>query len=146
MHNRIAYTWWWVTIAALGVGLLFSAVLAGAHDELITACNKNIKIDKVFPGMVNILENGLVSEAYSLTPGGPTYIEALSSPMGGEADAHQNYPLFYIVDVDLDGYPDHIYIDIAEPGMRPPERCEYIKPYTQDGMVHGRKTFFYERG
>lgn len=126
-HTSIGIAWWWVTILALALGLIFVSVIAQAHDQVIIQCSKNIPIKEVFLVGSSRLENGLISEVYSKTKGGDPYIEALSVETAQyPGQDHDPFPLFYLVDTDGDQNPDITYEDTAwdEPDLS--KHCDKI--------------------
>lgn len=107
------------------VDLLLASVLL-VHDTQILNCSGVKKSTKVTEQM---LSNGLLAEKYDTNGDGKFDVVALSSmtgtaPAGGGAVPHQDFPTFYIVDLDHDGQPDHVYVDVNGDG-----RCESIQLY-----------------
>ena len=127
-HTSIGMAWWWALIVVLSMGMCLVLVMsAQGHDQVILQCAKNIPIKEVFLIGTAVLENGMVSELYSKTPGGPGYIEALSpASLRVPGQDHDPFPLFYVVDTDGDGEADVTYEDTAwdEPDLT--KHCDKI--------------------
>lgn len=127
-HTSIGIAWWWGLIigVALGMSLLLVTISQG-HDQVILQCAKNIAIDKIYFVKAVEMENGLLSETYSLEPDGPIYIEALSIRTHQIPDQdHETFPMFYLIDTDHDGYVDVTYQDLADPEDPLSVHCEKI--------------------
>lgn len=111
---------------SLAIAILFVSNAQG-HDEVILKCSRNIPIKEVFLIETGVLGNGLYSEMYSKTEGGPPYIEALSIVTNQYPGTdHDTYPLFYIVDLDEDGVADITYQDIAPHEATLEEHCASV--------------------
>jgi hypothetical protein len=129
-------------------GVLLAALPAQAHPDVILVCEKNLKVSHVSQvGETMQYENGLIGERYDRNGDGKIDIEALSIPHAGEDKAniaakveHRRFPLFYVVDVDLDGNPDAVYIDRTPDGVRDPKQhCANVVLYEDLSKGRGKE-------
>ncbi len=113
-----------LSVVCVGTTLLDGSV--EAHDEQLMACN-HITSKKVGE---RLLANGLLAEEYDTDGDGKKDVVALSSitgqaPAGGVGEVpHQLFPTFYIIDVDKDGQPDLVYVDVNGDG-----KCASVRLY-----------------
>jgi hypothetical protein len=107
------------------IELLLASALA-VHDTQILNCSgirRSIKVDE------RMLGNGLLREGYDTNQDGKVDVVALSSmtgmaPANGGPVPHQEFPTFYIVDLNHDGFSDHVYVDVSGDGA-----CESLRLY-----------------
>ena len=92
--------------------LLVQVGLAEGHSRAITECRENIKYEQAVKSAEDNVWvfNGLYVEHYDTNGDGKTDIETLSQT-DRSSEHHRENPVFWIVDTDLDGSPDAIYID-----------------------------------
>lgn len=99
----------------------FCSTVAWGHDAMITKCNphlKGLKLLKEEP----YGNSGLYAEGYDRNADGRVDIVVLS-PVKHATD-HADVATFYIVDLDLDGKPDVVFIDKTGLG-----NCDDVVPY-----------------
>ena len=117
-----------VILFVLGLIASFIVMPAYAHDEAILKCSNNVLYKSVKKLSENRLANGLIDEHYDSNDDEKVDIHVLSSIKGPSDEygftPHDPNPVFWIVDLDLDGKEDMIYIDKHGEG-----NCNDIVPY-----------------
>lgn len=144
----------------LRVGFLFLAMLmlgvpswAQAHSTEIVKCGNNIKYSKAVFVEDWSLPNGLLAEAYDTNGDGKTDVVALSAikktqpTQSGVRVEHNIHPIFWLVDLDLDGEPDKVFVDKKGEGLcsdivlyKDLTEPQGIGPETQDLIPKGGRT------
>lgn len=112
----------WVGVVSI---LLWSSSNVFAHVDIVTRCFhlQHHAIHKLSEG--EFADTGLFEEIYDRNGDNQPDISTLSVVHG---NAHASRPLFFLVDSDLDGEPDILFIDAKGDGV-----CEYIVPYHSRG-------------
>lgn len=105
--------------------LVFQVGIVAAHSDAIVKCEQNIKYSQAVKVGEDLIvdSTGLYAEHYDTNGDGKFDIVALSQTDLADK-GHRRNPVFWIVDLDLDGAPDAIYIDKVGKG-----RCEDIVLY-----------------
>ena len=128
MDNRYNSSFLLRAIFAIGFWLLVGTLVYScevtpgyAHDDAIVKCSNNIVYKSVTKLNEFRMENGLVDEHYDSNSDGLPDIHVLSSIRGvSDEDGltpHDPNPVFWIVDLDFDGFEDKVYIDLHGEGQ-----------------------------
>lgn len=131
--------------------LLGGVVLAGvvlatqafAHNDVILKCSNQKVATRLSDG---VLPNGLFIERYDTNGDGRPDVLTLSHTTatkqlgGGKVEVeHTALPVFYVVDLDLDGEPDKIFVDTVGDGGcgAIAEYQDLTGPQTDDAIKRG---------
>ena len=92
-----------------------------AHDNAILECSNNIVYKSVTKLNEFRMENGLVDEHFDSNNDNIVDIHVLSSIKGATDEEgltpHDPNPVFWIVDLDFDGFEDKVYVDLHGEGQ-----------------------------
>jgi len=113
---------------------------AQAHPHLILTCEKYVKHHQAELLQEGVLPNGLYSEAYDTNQDKEVDVEAISVVESTEVVEgqlvyhHEPYPLFYVVDLNFDRWPELVVQDVVRDG-----NCENLRTLV-DGRVSATGT------
>lgn len=92
------------------------------HNDAITRCSQNFKVEEAALLKTEAQANGTVFEYYDRNGDEKADIVTISHLLN--AGEHISYPFMWIVDLDYDNIPDAVYVDVGEKN-----ECRNIKLY-----------------